>query len=112
LVPYGDVLPAEGHLFDLLERRELFRPGSDGRRYFLRPEGLYGTRPAEGGNKHQAQAIRRRTHCNEFGSQPIVTAGSADRSGILEHYGYRGQVMRVLFTRRMRNHREHSARKT
>ena len=48
---YGDVLPAEGHLFDLLEPEDVVPAWKRWSAILLRPEGLYGTRPAEGGNK-------------------------------------------------------------
>ena len=67
----------------------------------LRPEGLYGTRPAEGGNKAaKLKAIREALRWVKW----VWLATDCDREGqligqeILEHYGYRGQVMRVLFT--------------
>ena len=67
----------------------------------LRPEGLYGTRPAKGGNKASKLKVIRKAFVqpNGFGS-----ATDCDREGqligkeILEHYKYRGEVMRVLFT--------------
>ena len=67
----------------------------------LRPEGLYGTRPAEGGNKAaKLRAIREALRT----AKRVWLATDCDREGqligqeILEHYGYRGEVMRVLFT--------------
>ncbi len=67
----------------------------------LRPEGLYGTRPAEGGNKAaKLKAIRDALRT----AKRVWLATDCDREGqligqeILEHYNYRGQVMRVLFT--------------
>jgi DNA topoisomerase-3 len=67
----------------------------------LRPEGLYGTRPAEGGNKAaKLRAIREALRT----AKRVWLATDCDREGqligqeILEHYKYRGQVMRVLFT--------------
>ena len=50
---------AEGHLFDLLEPVRC-RAGVEALApILLRPEGLYGTRPAEGGNKAaKLRAIR------------------------------------------------------
>ncbi len=67
----------------------------------LRPEGLYDTRPARGGNKAAKlrdirAALRTATR--------VWLATDCDREGqligqeILEHYKYRGDVMRVLFT--------------
>jgi DNA topoisomerase-3 len=56
---YGDILPAEGHLFDLLEPEDVVPEWKRWSPILLRPEGLYGTRPAEGGNKAaKLRAIR------------------------------------------------------
>ena len=67
----------------------------------LRPDGLYGTRPAEGGNKAaKLRAIREALRV----AKRVWLATDCDREGqligqeILEHYNYRGQVMRVMFT--------------
>ena len=98
---YGDILPAEGHLFDLLEPEDLVPAWKRWSPILLRPEGLYGTRPAEGGNKAaKLKAIREALRR----AKRVWLATDCDREGqligqeILEHYGYRGQVMRVLFT--------------
>jgi len=45
---YGDILPAEGHLLDLLEPEDVVPAWKRWSPILLRPEGLYGTRPAEG----------------------------------------------------------------
>ena len=56
---YGDILPAEGHLFDLLEPEDVVPAWKRWSPILLRPEGLYGTRPAQGGNKAaKLKAIR------------------------------------------------------
>jgi hypothetical protein len=56
---YGDILPAEGHLFDLLEPEDVVPAWKRWSPILLRPEGLYGTRPAERGNKAaKLKAIR------------------------------------------------------
>jgi DNA topoisomerase III len=98
---YGDVLPAEGHLFDLLEPEDVDPAWKRWSPILLRPEGLYGTRPAEGGNKAaKLKAIREALRT----AKRVWLATDCDREGqligqeILEHYEYRGQVMRVLFT--------------
>jgi DNA topoisomerase-3 len=98
---YGDVLPAEGHLFDLLEPEDVVPAWKRWSSILLRPEGLYGTRPAEGGNKAaKLKAIREALRT----AKRVWLATDCDREGqligqeILEHYEYRGQVMRVLFT--------------
>jgi len=98
---YGEILPAEGHLFDLLEPEDVVPAWKRWSPILLRPEGLYGTRPAEGGNKAaKLKAIRDALRT----AKRVWLATDCDREGqligqeILEHYEYRGQVMRVLFT--------------
>ena len=98
---YGDILPAEGHLLDLLEPEDVVPAWKRWSPILLRPEGLYGARPAEGGNKAtKLKAIREALRT----AKRVWLATDCDREGqligqeILEHYNYRGQVMRVLFT--------------
>src|SRR5260370_12374093 len=98
---YGDVLPAEGHLFDLLEPEDVVPEWKRWSPIRLRPEGLYGTRPAMSGNKvAKLKAIREALRS----AKRVWLATDCDREGqligqeILEHYNYRGEVMRVLFT--------------
>jgi DNA topoisomerase-3 len=98
---YGDILPAEGHLFDLLEPEDVVPEWKRWSPILLRPEGLYDTRPAEGGNKAaKLKAIREALRT----AKRVWLATDCDREGqligqeILEHYKYRGEVMRVLFT--------------
>src|ERR1700675_3740630 len=98
---YGDVLPAEGHLFDLLEPEDVVPEWKRWSAILLRPEGFYDTRPAEGGNKAtKLKAIREALRS----AKRVWLATDCDREGqligqeILEHYKYRGEVMRVLFT--------------
>jgi len=98
---YGDVLPAEGHLFDLLEPEDVVPAWKRWSPILLRPEGLYDTRPAVGGNKAaKLKAIREALRT----AKRVWLATDCDREGqligqeILEHYKYRGEVMRVLFT--------------
>ncbi|WP_297778218.1 DNA topoisomerase [uncultured Roseovarius sp.] len=98
---YGMVLPAEGHLFDLLEPEDVVPEWKRWSPVLLRPEGLYGTCPAKGGNKAaKLKAIREALRS----AKQVWLATDCDREGqligqeILEHYKYRGQVMRVLFT--------------
>src|SRR5882757_7614362 len=98
---YGDVLPAEGHLFDLLEPEDVVPAWKRWSPILLRPEGLYGTRPAEGGNKVAKLKVIREAMRS---AKRVWLATDCDREGqligqeILEHYQYRGQIMRVLFT--------------
>ena len=98
---YGEVLAAEGHLLDLLEPEEVVPEWKRWSAVLLRPDGLYGTRPATGGNKAvKLRAIREALRS----AQRVWLATDCDREGqligqeILEHYRFRGEVMRVLFT--------------
>src|SRR3954471_2801378 len=98
---YGTILPAEGHLFDLVEPEDVVPAWKRWAPILLRPEGLYGTKPASGGNKAaKLKAIREALRHVER----VWLATDCDREGqligqeILEHYGYRGVVMRVMFT--------------
>ena len=98
---YGTVLPAEGHLFDLLEPEDVVPEWKRWSPVLLRPQELYGTQPAKGGNKAaKLKAIREALRT----AKRVWLATDCDREGqligqeILEHYKYRGQVMRVLFT--------------
>jgi DNA topoisomerase-3 len=98
---YGEVLPAEGHLFDLQEPEDVVPEWKRWSPILLRPEGLYATRPAVGGNKaSKLRAIREALRT----AKRVWLATDCDREGqligqeILEHYNYRGEVMRVLFT--------------
>src|SRR5258708_281860 len=98
---YGDVLPAEGHLFDLLEPEDVVPAWKRWARILLRPEGLYDTCPATGGNKAaKLKAIREALRS----AKRVWLATDCRREGqvmgqeILEHYKYRGVVMGVLFT--------------
>jgi DNA topoisomerase III len=99
---YGDIFPAEGHLFDLLEPEDVVPEWKRWSPILLRPSGgLYGTRPAEGGNKAaKLKAIREALRTAE----QVWLATDCDREGqligqeILEHYNFRGRVLRVLFT--------------
>ena len=98
---YGVVLAAEGHLLDLCEPEDVNPAWKRWSAVLLRPDGLYPTKPATGGNKAaKLKAI----------GQALRTAGrvwlatDCDREGqligqeILEHCRYRGEVLRVMFT--------------
>ena len=98
---YGTVLPAEGHLFDLQEPEDVVADWKRWTPVLLRPDGLYGTRPAAGGNKAgKLQAIREALRR----ARRVWLATDCDREGqligqeILEHLRFRGEVMRVMFT--------------
>ncbi|WP_426958973.1 type IA DNA topoisomerase [Muricoccus radiodurans] len=98
---YGAILPAEGHLFDLVEPEDVVPEWKRWSPILLRPDGLYGTKPASGGNKaSKLQAIRAALKA----ARTVWLATDCDREGqligqeILEHLKYRGRVMRVIFT--------------
>jgi len=98
---YGQVLPAEGHLFDLIEPEDVEPAWKRWTATLLRPEDLYATRPASGGNKaSKLRAIRDALRT----AKRVWLATDCDREGqligqeILEHYGYKGEVRRVMFT--------------
>ncbi len=98
---YGAILPAEGHLFDLVEPEEVEPAWKRWGPVLLRPDGLYGTKPADGGNKaSKLKTIRDALRT----AKRVWLATDCDREGqligqeILEHYGYRGEVRRVMFT--------------
>ena len=98
---YGDILAAEGHLLDLLEPEDVVPAWKRWSSILLRPDGLYDTRPATGGSKAaKLKAIREALRS----ATRVWLATDCDREGqligqeILEHYKYRGEVMRVLFT--------------
>ena len=98
---YGTVLPAEGHLLDLCEPEDVNPAWKRWSTDLLKPEGLYGTKPATGGNKAaKLKAIRAALRT----AKRVWLATDCDREGqligqeILEHCGYRGEVMRVMFT--------------
>lgn len=48
---YGKILPAEMYLFHLLEPKDVDPAWKRWSPILLRPDGLYGTRPAKGGSK-------------------------------------------------------------
>ena len=98
---YGTILPAEGHLLDLVEPEDVDPAWKRWAPVLLRPEGLYGTKPAAGGNKAaKLRAIRDALRR----AKRVWLATDCDREGqligqeILEHCGYRGEVRRVMFT--------------
>lgn len=98
---YGAILPAEGHLLDLAEPGDVDPAWKRWAPVLLRPEGLYGTKPAAGGNKAaKLRAIREALRTADC----VWLATDCDREGqligqeILEHCGYRGEVRRAMFT--------------
>ncbi|MCM8734066.1 DNA topoisomerase [Azospirillum sp. A1-3] len=98
---YGRILPAEGHLLRLAEPDEVDPAWKRWTPTLLKPDGLFPTRPDQGGNKAaKLQAITAALRaCDE-----VILATDCDREGqligqeILEHVGYRGKVRRALFT--------------
>ena len=98
---YGTVLAAEGHLLDLCEPEDVNPAWKRWSTALLKPDGLYGTKPATGGNKAaKLKAIRAALKT----ADRVWLATDCDREGqligqeILEHCRYRGEVMRVMFT--------------
>ena len=98
---FGTILPAEGHLLDLEEPEDAMPEWKRWSPILLRPNGLYATRPAKGGNKAaKLKAIREALRS----AKKVWLATDCDREGqligqeILEHYDYQGEVVRVLFT--------------
>src|SRR3954464_6534538 len=88
---YGEILPAEGHLFELLEPEDVVPAWKRWSPILLRPEGLYGTRPAEGGNKaaklgairealRTAKRVWLATDCDREGFRIAEPLESATRS--------------------------------
>ena len=98
---YGTVLAAEGHLLDLCEPEDANPAWKRWSTELLRPDGLYGTKPAKGGNKAAKLKVIRAALKT---ADRVWLATDCDREGqligqeILEHCRYRGAVMRVLFT--------------
>jgi DNA topoisomerase-3 len=98
---YGQILPAEGHLLDLQEPEEVVPDWKRWAPILLRPQELYATRPAKGGNKAaKLKAIQQALRM----ARKVWLATDCDREGqligqeILEHFNYRGEVARVIFT--------------
>ena len=98
---YGAVLAAEGHLLDLCEPEDANPAWKRWSTDLLKPDGLYGTKPASGSNKAaKLKAIRAALKT----ADRVWLATDCDREGqligqeILEHCRYRGEVLRVLFT--------------
>ena len=98
---YGAILAAEGHLLDLCEPEEVNPAWKRWSAVLLRPDGLYATKPAAGGNKAaKLKAIRQALRT----AARVWLATDCDREGqligqeILEHCRYRGEVLRVMFT--------------
>jgi len=97
----GQILPAEGHLLRLAEPDEVNAEWKRWSCTLLKPDGLYPTRPATGGNKAaKLKAIKAALKdCDQ-----VILATDCDREGqligqeILDHFSFRGPVQRALFT--------------
>jgi len=98
---YGKILPAEGLLLRLAEPDEIDPAWKRWSCTLLKPDGLYPTRPATGGNKTaKLKAIAAALKSCAM----VIIATDCDREGqlirqeILEPLRYRGAVPRALFT--------------
>ena len=98
---YGAILAAEGHLLELCEPEDVNPGWKRWSAVLLKPDRLYGTKPATGGNKAaKLKAIAKALRT----AGRVWLATDCDREGqligqeILEHCGYRGEVLRVMFT--------------
>jgi len=97
----GQILPAEGHLLRLAEPDEVNAEWKRWSCTLLKPDDLYPTRPATGGNKAaKLKAIKAALKdCDQ-----VILATDCDREGqligqeILDYFGFRGPVLRALFT--------------
>ena len=98
---YGAILAAEGHLLELCEPEDVNPGWKRWSAVLLKPDGLYGMKPATGGNKAaKLKAIAKALRT----AGRVWLATDCDREGqligqeILEHCRYRGEVLRVMFT--------------
>ena len=98
---FGKVLAAEGHLLELREPEDVNPGWKRWSTELLRADGLYGTKPASGGNKPaKLKAIRAALKT----ADRVWLATDCDREGqligqeILQRCRYRGEVLRVMFT--------------
>ena len=97
---YGEVLAAQGHLIELCEPAEVNPRWKHWSCALLRPDGLYPTKGSTDATRARklaaiGQALKK--------AQKVWIATDAGREGqligqeILDYFGYRGDVMRVLF---------------
>ena len=98
---YGAILAAEGHLLELCEPEDVNPGWKRWSAVLLKPDGLYATKPATGGNKAaKLKAIGKALRT----ADRVWLATDCDREGqligqeILEHCRYCGEVLRVMFT--------------
>ena len=81
---FGKVLAAEGHLLELREPEEVNPAWKRWSTELLKPDGLYGTKPASGGNKAaKLKAIRAalKTADRVWARHRLRPRGAADRPG-------------------------------
>jgi hypothetical protein len=95
---YGDILPAEGHLLDLLEPEDVVPEWKRWSPNLLRPEGLYGTRPAEA-QSHSRGAAHRQAGLARYRLRPRRPAYRPGNSRALQvpRPGHAGAVHRAGF---------------
>ena len=98
---YGAILAAEGHLLELCEPEDVNPAWKRWSAVLLKPDGLYATKPATGGNKAaklEAIAKALRTAARVWLATDCDREGQLIGQEILEHCRYRGEVLRVMFT--------------
>ena len=80
---YGDILPAEGHLLDLLEPEDVVPAWKRWSPILLRPEGLYGTRLLKAATKPPSSkpSVRRCALKAGLARHRLRSRGAAHRSG-------------------------------
>ena len=98
---YGTILPAEGHLFELVEPVDVDPAWKRWSAVLLRPMASTPLNPPTAVTRRpKLQAIRDALKT----AKRVWLATDCDREGqligqeILEHYGYKGEVRRVMFT--------------
>ena len=97
---YGNVLPAEGHLIELLEPHEIREDWKNWSTALLDPGEPYGTKPTK--DKRKGSKLKSIRDALKSADR-VWIATDCDREGqligqeILDHYSYTGAVMRVIF---------------
>ena len=97
---YGQVMPAQGHLVELQEPADVNEDWKRWSTALLRPDGLYGLKPAR--DKRRAQMLKGIKDALK-NTEMVWIATDCDREGqligqeILEFCKFRGKVMRVMF---------------
>ncbi len=96
---FGEILPASGHILTLKEPEEKRTEWSTWSAGLLWPGKFYEKKPSES-NRRLLDAIRNAAR----GADTVIIATDCDREGqligdeILEYVGFRGKVMRAMFT--------------